>query len=760
MSADLGLYLPGLTPVLSFAALSVKPNVLTIFESHVVPLKSSAIRPALKSLLLALLPGLEEENSDEFERTLRILAALKAALARDTPPLANENELAACDQYFWQCMFLVCITSSTRRPGCLAYLIRNLPNLGGASAMNGVQSEVNGDSAKPEKDERQQEEVEVVVSPDPGLLVRCFCAGLRDEQPLIQRGFLDLLVTHLPLRSVILQKRVVQTDLEKLVIAATAVVARKDMSLNRRLWSWFLGPEPSAEVNGASHDVEGSGGASVTSPSHNVVLYQTRHFEKNGLQPLTKGIYSMIAKSSFNPTERTRPLRICLSLMDRWEIGGLVIPRIFLAAMQSVWRYQDGEHSQESLNEVMKSANMFFDGVESSLIWAELHNVVLKALHPDMVGKPEALDMLKMAWFIITNFNIREEEMQTIHMPLLVITVLIQSKLLLTEPGASPHFGNDSSMLYALRIANKLLDLVPSRVLLGDSDPSKANDVGMQSLPVQEVLSAIESFYADNKGNIDVGGPLPEKDLGQLVLNESFQLITALINLNSPKSNAELECATLLLKASVRKGPDIKPELEGFFETLTDGFEELQVEEEPTQRPFAVTAAKIAVIDAIYSTPQSAVWISDQILGSAFPALISELWPALSALRPKHNVEAVRSIWKLYGICTNRQLIDSTLVTLMIQHSHDAPDGFVDEESARRFSILWAHSQSTSSLSGGRRSSLVRNRSDVEQDLVSGSEMSLLERPLTLLLDALDDPKSSLFPFVVSWLQSLHSLSP
>lgn len=180
----------------------------------------------MKSVILALLPGLEDETSEDFDRTLKILEKFKVVIR---PP--NCRDLTSTDStgddFFWQCFFLATITGQSRRPGALAYLIRRLPRLG-----HPVTQEVNPNKAQEtEADVLSSELSNLVTSPEPGLLLRCFAAGLGDEQLLIQRGFLDLLVTHLPLHSKVLQKRVKSDDLELLLRAAACVVIRRDMSL-------------------------------------------------------------------------------------------------------------------------------------------------------------------------------------------------------------------------------------------------------------------------------------------------------------------------------------------------------------------------------------------------------------------------------------------------------------------------------------------------------------------------------------------------
>ena len=733
----------------------MKPNVLAIFESHIVPLQSSAIRPALKSLLLALLPGLEEENSEEFDRTLRILQALKGSIARDQAASVDGEE-SYSDQYFWQCMFLACITSTTRRPGGLAYLIRYLPNLGNSPLSNGTGATTNGDSSNSNHQTRLQEAIDSVVSPEPGLLIRCFCAGLQDLQPLIQRGFLDLLVTRLPLNSVVLQEKVVPADLEKVVIAATSVVARKDMSLNRRLWSWFLGPEPSSEPNGTSNGPTSPQAADVLSPTQNIMLYQTRHFERYGLKPLVQGILSMIAKDPKSHVDRTKPLRISLSLMDRREIGSSVIPRIFLPAMQSVWTYQSAQATEESKSEVLKSANAFFDGVESSLIWSELSGVLSKALDPRNLSTSGAHNMLQMVNFMVHNFDIREEEMQLVHIPLALLMIIFQLLRLLNGSSSAAILGPESSVSYALRIANRILELTLPRAFTSDKETTDQQALSVP-LASDKFLQGIENFYSKHNGQVNVAPPFTQLQIGQALLETACALVTSLVTFNASRSNLELDSAVSLLVAAIRKGPNFKPDLDPLFSTLAG--ENGRYSQEAT-KPFAITAAKVSVLEAICSSNHSYSWLDAQQSNKIFPALLHEVWHALSPSRPKYNVEAVRCIWRLYSISFDRQIITSSIVTLMVENRLDSLESTMEAENARKFFTIWSHTPSTNTSVQGRRSSLVSLRADRDTDSKLADEMSLLERPLMLLLDTLDEPTCSLSPLVVNWLQSLSTLMP
>ena len=77
-------------------------------------------------------------------------------------------------------------------------------------------------------------------------MIRAFAAALEDDNLLVQRGSLDLLLQALRADSAALSGAT-PNDRTLLMRAATGVVLRRDLSLNRRLFSWLLGPDENAE---------------------------------------------------------------------------------------------------------------------------------------------------------------------------------------------------------------------------------------------------------------------------------------------------------------------------------------------------------------------------------------------------------------------------------------------------------------------------------------------------------------------------------
>jgi hypothetical protein len=549
-----------LRPALSFASLSVRGPYLDLLENHFVDLNPTSLRPALKAIVLALLPGLEEETSEDFDRTLKLVDKFKVAVRPiDSEDLSKNH--SSGDDFFWQCFFLASITGQSRRLGALAYLVRHLPRLG-----EELQQESSKGSSS--KDDANATELfaklcSVVTSPEPGLLLRCFAAGLCDEQLLIQRGYLDLLVTHLPLHSTVLQKEVKTEDLELLIRSAVGVVTRRDMSLNRRLWAWFLGPDP-GHADSDNLDVP-------SSPSENpsYLSSKTGYFEEHGLQPLVQALLGMIKSDrKQNPAERARPYRICLSLMDRWEIGGLVVPEVFLPVIDSVRRYKSEVQASDNFNEVVRSASVFFDGVESGLIYGEIVGLLAQAIGPGNLTDAQRHDKLGLVNFILSNFNVREEEMITIHAPLTALAILCMlgdaMSRLLSAGNSDSHV--TGIIGEALKVTSMILELVPARAFPTEqSSAQPPNTISLTSLSETEdidILKKIRTFYVNEQGNIDsISPPFPPLAIGEILLERASSLVCQA--LESPKTVLDLPIRIIIFVQLITKLPS-----RYFFDTL------------------------------------------------------------------------------------------------------------------------------------------------------------------------------------------------
>lgn len=281
---DLQIWSAGLFPFFQYAATSVRPIVLGIYERYYLPLQED-LRPSIKAFILALLPGLEEETSEHFDKVCSLLDRLSGTV---TP------------SFFLQNLWLVLLTSSGTgyRIPALNYLSRRMPRLQGSERLGEI------------------------VGDDVGLMVRGFAASLEDDNILVQRGVLDLLLSTLRLDSVGFRTDTRPQDQLLLMRAAVGVVLRRDISLSRRLYTWLLGP-------------------------HEEPADQSAYLRQYGL-PLLRS--ALLADMAFDADEdeedadagerdlasRQRGFKIFIALLDKWEIAEQIIDSCILDALSAL----------------------------------------------------------------------------------------------------------------------------------------------------------------------------------------------------------------------------------------------------------------------------------------------------------------------------------------------------------------------------------------------------------------------------------------
>ncbi|KAL1915944.1 uncharacterized protein VTP21DRAFT_6332 [Calcarisporiella thermophila] len=392
LADDLALYSSGLFPFVQYAAMSVKPQLLSLFETYYFPLHTQ-LKPILKSLIIALLPVIEEENGEFFDRVVSLLDHLSQTITMS---------------YFYQCMWLVMITSAQLRGPVLNYLIRRAPSM---------------DSL---------EDRACFLGDDAGLMVRAFSATLGDSNILVQRSMLELLVIQFPLSKQIIKHH----DLTLLMKAALGVVLRKDMSLNRRLYGWLLGP----------HDQNNQ---------------QQEYFSKYAREPLTIALRRLFFAAEGDLAEGQRPYKIIVSLMDRGEIGQPIVQDLIVDVLQSL----RGHISKSEFGPgLLPTANMFVEMVTPYLFWMKLFNLMDENFPSSASANTLPLDLIE---FVLDTFKLLEEEIQLLHMPLLLLAIVCK----IEKTANHPDFNDLLPQIErALTVSIKLLRRMPENVFKEQSE--------------------------------------------------------------------------------------------------------------------------------------------------------------------------------------------------------------------------------------------------------------------------------------------------
>lgn len=140
------------------------------------------------------------------------------------------------------------------------------------------------------------------------------------------------------------------------------------MSLNRRVYSWLLGAEVSKNL--LEKDDEDSLISSIESGEKQAEVNQTTYFEKYSKDILIKALRITLKNSI--PTADLKPYKILLSLLDKVEIGSIVIDCILIDVIRTAIIVDNS-------SEVKKSVNSLFGNFDPSYIWKFLTNQLEKS---------------------------------------------------------------------------------------------------------------------------------------------------------------------------------------------------------------------------------------------------------------------------------------------------------------------------------------------------------------------------------------------
>ncbi|WFD35659.1 hypothetical protein MCUN1_002517 [Malassezia cuniculi] len=342
---DLQVWSPGLLPFFAHAATSVRPSLLALYDRFYVPL-SVDLRPLTRALLLALLPGLEEENGEFFDRVVRLLDHIS-------------NSVGA--SFFLSSVWMVLISSPGVRLSALHYLARRMPPL-------------------------NAENCAALLAPDPGLMVRGIVHTLDDEL-LVRRNALDFVVSHLALSSHVVRSALTDDDRVLLTDAVLGCVLRRDLSLNRRVYSWLLGPDGTED-----------------------------YFEEHALKLVTAALRQGMDEHA-DRTLAQRPYKIFMSLLDKQTVGAPLVNALALEAFAKL------THADAGL-EMHTTAQMLFDSIDSE----ELYRLVYLALCRD--GPINAVELFSRMLDVCDN---NSDDAQVVHLPALLLAVLDRKDALSRE---------------------------------------------------------------------------------------------------------------------------------------------------------------------------------------------------------------------------------------------------------------------------------------------------------------------------------------
>ncbi|CAK6953959.1 protein dopey-2 [Scomber scombrus] len=346
LAKDLFIYSSGLFPLLGHAAMAVKPVLLTLYERYYLPLQR-ALLPSLQAFITGLLPGLEE-GLEVYDRTDALLLKLSLLVGQ---------------QVFYGALWGSMLVSPLVRLPATVFIVTHFDRM------------------------LTLHQQAYMLGFDHRLVVKSVCLSLQDANVLVQRNTLEILLFFFPFAKCLDPEETSITmsveEMITLVSAASLTLLRRDMSLNRRLYAWLLGTDTKGEMV-APHPT-----LSTTAQEHT-----SFYFNNYSKDFIVQALINILKQKDLerNPeiiTGYLRPFRIIISLLDKPEIGPVVLSSVLLEVVRAFYSYcreMVGEETitssglsgnqlaskikeNKNASEIIKAMNMLISSMNSEYLW-------------------------------------------------------------------------------------------------------------------------------------------------------------------------------------------------------------------------------------------------------------------------------------------------------------------------------------------------------------------------------------------------------
>lgn len=334
LAHDLPLYAAGLFPLLSHCSTSIKAPLLSLYENHFLPL-GLALSPILDGLVLAILPGLEDESSEFYSRSRTLLDNIANVV----------SDVGIFGRALWRALLL----SAPMRLAASDYLRSKL-----AAGQDDLRAEM--------------------VSDMP-LVAYALAAALSDNNALAQRAVLDLLLGELVLNSPFFHCETPdKRDAAVAVVGGVfGALLRRDISLTKRVHAWFLGGLD----------------------SETGISFCNQHSSQLVLAAIDTEIEHLLKIPPDDPKSAIRPCKIAAALMDREELAVCFGPHFALRVLRyGMLAIAQPNNLHE--REIRSSIADLLHNIGSARVFAELERMLAneeKRTHEDFELLTFALSM-------------------------------------------------------------------------------------------------------------------------------------------------------------------------------------------------------------------------------------------------------------------------------------------------------------------------------------------------------------------------------
>ena len=222
---------------------------------------------------------------------------------------------------------------------------------------------------------------------DHDLFLKALLASFADNNVLVLRMLLDILITHAPLKlmwSILGENTILVTS------SIASLLLRKDLSLSRRVFQWIIG-EDSSDVPELT------------------------------IRTVSEALLLMLRERSSSGKTLIRFFKVMICILDKPEISlHLIASKVIIKSVVLL----SGSHASPSQDDAkaVEQASLFFEMIDASHFWNSLGSTIESTKDPSTL-----LDICKCIHFCLSNFHMYDPQIQSTIFPALFLNLSMKA---------------------------------------------------------------------------------------------------------------------------------------------------------------------------------------------------------------------------------------------------------------------------------------------------------------------------------------------
>lgn len=150
----------------------------------------------------------------------------------------------------------------------------------------------------------------------------------------------------------------------------------------------------------------------------------------------------------------SRPFKIFISLLDKWEIGQHIADLMIIDVLKALRRCATAVQQDGNGEDISMTAGTVTEALEPHILWKQLFFIV----HKEIGANVKLLEAIPLVRFVVASLRTEDEEVDCVHLPVLFTALLGYIKVshtvyfVRTLTGQCRHLSRSSPLVQALKL--------------------------------------------------------------------------------------------------------------------------------------------------------------------------------------------------------------------------------------------------------------------------------------------------------------------